>query len=148
MVIKQFIYDKSTNSYTDEIEEITLEQFIIRYVHRIYDWKKCNILKEDIISYYEHKGIPYKKRETKTQLLMNLIAMSDGEEDLLEFCRFVGIGVYKYHYLALGMSEMEYKRVYKQLDIIAKESGNWGYQKKNIYSLEQYFRYVETGSIT
>lgn len=147
MIIKQFVYDENANCYTNEIEEVTLEQFIIRYVHRIYDWKRCNVLRKDIISYYEYKGIPYKKRETKIVLLADLIDMSD-EKELLEFCNFVGIGVYKYHYLASGMTEQEYKRAYRKLDVIAKEAGNWGYQRKNIYSLEQYFRYVETGSIT
>ena len=50
----------------------------------------------------------------------------------------------KYNYLATGMSEKEYNKIYKKLKVVGKETIS-GKQFKNLYSVKQYIDYIKGG---
>lgn len=56
------------------------------------------------------------------------------------------LGVTKYNYLSTGMTEKEYNRIYKKLEVVGKEKIREK-QSKNLYSVKQYIDYIKGGEL-
>lgn len=147
-MIKQFKYDTKNNTFTDEVEEISLYEYIQFSCNRIYDWKINYIYKDWLIDFAQKNNIECSglKRDIVHQIYYALSADGTANEDIYDFCDSFGIGVTKYHYLASGMTEKDYKRLYKKLTVVSTETIR-GNQHKNLYSIRQYHEYLKTGVV-
>lgn len=140
-MIKQRRFDKTTNSYTDEIEDIELDDYIRISVMRKYSPKIFNIKAEDLEKYCDDNIVIVSDDDSKENLL-NTILLRITKKEKLEFCDLFHIGVTKYHYLAAGMTEKEYEKIRKKLTVVGKESMT-GAQFKYLYSVSEYLQYIE-----
>lgn len=134
IMIYSFKYDPAKQKYTDEIEQMTLREFVYWFCNRNLG-SRNNVLLGDLLQYADKQNIPYDgktKREVSRQVFDN---MSD--DDLLAFCDEFGIGVQKWNYIAAGMTESEYQRAIGDLTVIRKEYINWS-AFRNLYSIREY----------
>lgn len=144
-MIKTFKFDKNKDIYTKEVEEITLDNFIKIFVMRTYNWKINYIEKSNLQYFCDKYNIPYENNFTKEDFI-NKILSSTTQKEKLELCDMFQIGVTKYNYLATGMTEKEYNKIYKKLEVVGKETIR-GKQFKNLYSVKQYIDYIKGGEL-
>lgn len=148
-MIKRYIFDEENNVFTNEIENISVVDYIYNFCSRQYDWKINYISVASLKECAKEININTEKK-LKDQILREIISnlSSDGipTDKLYQFCDELGIGVTKYNYLACGMTEKEYKKIYKKLKVIGRETIR-GKRYKNLYSLKQYINYVENGIV-
>lgn len=144
-MIKTFKFDKDKDIYTKEVEEITLDDFIKIFVMRTYNWKINYIEKSNLQDFCDEYNIAYENNFTKENFI-NKILSSTTQKEKLELCDMLQIGVTKYNYLATGMSEKEYNKIYKKLEVVGKETIS-GKRFKNLYSVKQYIDYIKGGEL-
>lgn len=139
MNIKTFKYDSVKREYTDEMETMTLKEFAYWFCNRMLG-SKTQIRLEDLLKYAEKRKIPVEKGAKKSEVSAQLLdGMSD--DQLLDFCDELRIGVRKLNYLAAGMSESEYRQVCKSLTVVHKEDTSGG-KYRYLYSIREYLAYV------
>ncbi len=137
MNILTYKYDSEKEEYTSEIEQIPLKEFVARFCNRR---EKVIVKLEHLLKYAEKRKIPVKKNAKKSEITAQLLDdMSDDE--ILDFCDDLGIGVRKQSYLAAGMSESEYRQVSKSLTVVRKERASGG-RIRRLYSIREYLAYV------
>lgn len=142
-MIKTFIFDKEKYHYTEEVEDISLDAFIKSFVMRMYNGKIEYISKKKLQDYCDNYHISYEKSFSKKDFI-NQILNSTTLVEKMEFCDMHHIGVTKYNYLASGMSEEDYKKIYRKLVVVGKEIIA-GKRFKNLYSVKQYLDYTQHG---
>lgn len=142
-MIKSFKFDHDKYAFTEEVEAISLDDFIQSFVMRSYNWKIEYISKSKLQDYCDQHQIPYEKNFSKKDFIDQILC-SITQTEKLEFCDHYHIGVTKYNYLANGMTEVEYKKIQKKLIVVGKEVIS-GKSHKNLYSVSQYLDYIENG---
>lgn len=138
-MIKQYKYDTKSGCYTNKTEILSIIDYVKIFCNRTYNWKINFIRTEDLKDWAKEHGLNTEGCAFKNDIL-DLIFKTLSEEELCVFCDDLGIGITKYNYLAAGMTEKEYSRIYKKLTVVGRETIS-GRQFKNLYSIKEYIDY-------